>query len=119
MATLRGAKITPTLVRAAVATFTSLAAAAAAAAKELSRVREPTGASQDACAAPNRRIIQTSNDGRLAVVVDTHDDANRRPRAFIVRAEDRRPLGCAFREFIGCFRATGAPRSSTDDGQGV
>jgi hypothetical protein len=118
VATLRGAKITPALVRAAVATFTSLAAAAVAA-KELSRVTEPTGASQSARAAPNRRVIHTPNDGRLAVVVDARDDANRRPRAFIVRAKDRRPLGCAFREFIGCFRATGAPQSSTDDSQGV
>jgi hypothetical protein len=49
---------------------------------------------------PNRRDAEQS---LLVAVVDTRDDANGRPWAFVVRANDGRPLGWVFREFIACF----------------
>ena len=89
---------------AALAALTCLAAAApAAAAEDRCRVMDPTGTPLNVRVAPNGRIVGTLNNGLLVAVVDTRDDANGRPWAFIVRANDGRPLGWAFREFIACF----------------
>ena len=53
--------------------------------------------------APNGQIVGALPNGLLVAVVDTRDDANGRPWAFIVRANDGRPIGWVFREFIACF----------------
>jgi hypothetical protein len=92
------------LLLAAVATLTGVAAAAPAdAAEDLCRVMDPTGAPLNVRVAPNGRIVATLNNGLLVAVVDTRDDANGRPWAFIVRASDGHPFGWVFREFIACF----------------
>jgi hypothetical protein len=78
-------------------------AATAVAAEDLCRVMDPTGTPLNVRLAPNGRIVGTVNNGVLVAVVDTRGDANGRLWAFIVRANDGRPFGWAFREFIACF----------------
>jgi hypothetical protein len=103
-ANLSGEPIMRKLPLAALATLTSFAAAApAAAAEDLCRVMDPTGTPLNVRVAPNGRIVRTLNNGLLVAVVDTRDDANGKPWAFIVRASDGQPLGWTFREFIACF----------------
>ena len=92
------------LLLAAVTTLTSLAAVApAAAAEDLCRVMDPTGTPLNVRVAPNRQIVGALPNGLLVAVVDTRDDANGKPWAFIVRASDGHPFGWVFREFIACF----------------
>lgn len=92
------------LLLAAAAILTGFGAAApAAAAEDLCRVMDPTGTPLNARIAPNGRIVRTLNNGLLVAVVDTRDDANGRPWAFIVLTDDGKPLGWVFREFIACF----------------
>ena len=89
---------------AALATVTILAMAATdAAAENRCRVMDPTGTPLNVRVAPNGQIVGTLNNGLLVAVVDTRDDASGRPWAFVVRANDGRPFGWVFREFIACF----------------
>jgi len=101
---LSGEPIMRKLLLAAAAILTGFVATApAAAAEDLCRVMDPTGTPLNARIAPNGRIVRTLNNGLLVAVVDTRDDANGRPWAFIVRTDDGKPLGWVFREFIACF----------------
>ena len=79
---------------AVLATLTGLAAAAPAiAAEDLCRVMAPTGTPLNVRVAPNGGIVGTLNNGLLVAVVETRNDADGRPWAFIVRASDGRPFG--------------------------
>ncbi len=64
---------------------------------------DPTGTPLNVRVAPNGPIVGALNNGLLVAIVDTRDDANGRPWAFIVRAKDGHPFGWVFREFIACF----------------
>ena len=64
---------------------------------------DPTSTPLNARVAPNGPIVGALNNGLLVAIVDTRDDANGRPWAFIVRAKDGRPFGRVLREFIACF----------------
>jgi len=78
--------------------FSALAGGVALAAAGIS-----AGAPLNVRVAPNGKIVGTLNNGLLVAVVDTRDDANGKPWAFIVRASDGHPFGWVFREFIACF----------------
>jgi hypothetical protein len=89
---------------AAVASLTGLAAIApAAAAEDLCRVMDPTGTPLNVRVAPDGRVVATLDNGLLVAVVDTRDDANGKPWAFIARYDNGQPIGWVFREFIACF----------------
>ena len=88
---------------AALATLTILAATATdAVAENRCRVMDPTGTPLNVRVAPNGQIVGALPNGLLVAVVDTRDDANGKPWAFIVHT-DGRPIGWVFREFIACF----------------